>query len=134
MAEHDKNKAITLLAESHSSHRKLQCSNDELKLDPQRSTNKNKELVTKRDNLLTERGALRDTVLKLENENKFLGDEVVNEHLLDFEKALAQCNLLFQVPLEDPHLDVGMIVVEVELVPIQVPPPSTPIIQAVEQP
>ncbi|WVZ07137.1 hypothetical protein V8G54_020483 [Vigna mungo] len=109
-------------------------SHEDLKLDLQRSTSKNKELVIKRDNLLTERGTLRNTMLKLENDNKFLVDEVVNEHVLNFETTLAQCNLVFHVPINDPHLNVEMIVVNGELMPMHVPPPSTPVVQDVEQP
>ncbi|KOM28363.1 hypothetical protein LR48_Vigan538s000100 [Vigna angularis] len=73
-------------------------------------------------------------LLKLENDKRFVGDEVVNEHVLGFENALTQCILLFQVPIDDPRLDVGMIVVNDELVPMLVPPPSTLVVQAIEQP
>lgn len=59
MVEDDKSKAKTLLAEACTSVRQLQRSNDDLKLDIQRSTEKSKELVTERDNLLTERDSLR---------------------------------------------------------------------------
>ncbi|KOM55488.1 hypothetical protein LR48_Vigan10g138000 [Vigna angularis] len=124
ITDEDKRKDNTLLVESRSAQRRLQRSSDDLKLDLQKSTNKYKELGTDRDNLLVERDVLRDRVLKLETDNKFLGDEVVKEHLLGFGKALAQCNVFFQIPLEDPHLDVSMVVMDGKLVPIHVPQPS----------
>ncbi|KOM34635.1 hypothetical protein LR48_Vigan02g078500 [Vigna angularis] len=134
IADEDKKKANTLLAEAHSAQRRMQQSYDDLNLDLQNATTKNKELVTERDDLLADRDSLRDRVLKLEANNKFLGDEVVNEHLLGFEKALAQCNILFQVPTEDPRLDVSMMVVDGKLVPIHVPPPSPLAIPNVQTP
>ncbi|KOM35252.1 hypothetical protein LR48_Vigan02g140200 [Vigna angularis] len=124
IADEDKKKANTLLAEARSTQHRMQRSYDDLKLDLQNATTKNKELVIERDGLLANRDSLRDRVLKLEADNKFLGDEVVNDHLLGFEKALAQCNILFQVPTKDPRLDVSMMVVDGKLVPIHVLPPS----------
>lgn len=133
MVEDDKSKAKTLLAEACTSVRQLQRSNDDLKLDIQRSTEKSKELVTERDNLLTERDSLRGKMQKMEEENKFLGDEVINEHVLGFNKPIARCNLLYQVPLDDPHFDVTKIIVNGELVPIStIPKTPTLIVQTVK--
>lgn len=64
-------------------------------LNLQWSNNKNKELVIERDTLLTERDSLCEQVEKLEKDKLFLDDEVINEHALGFEKALAKCNFLF---------------------------------------
>ncbi|KOM39772.1 hypothetical protein LR48_Vigan03g315400 [Vigna angularis] len=122
IADEDKKKANTLLVEARAVQRRMQRSFDDLKLDLQKATTSNKELMAERDGLLADRDSLRDRVLKLEADNKFLGDEVVNELLLGFEKALAQCNLLFQVPTEDPCLDVSMMVVDESLVLIRAPP------------
>ncbi|KOM38098.1 hypothetical protein LR48_Vigan03g148000 [Vigna angularis] len=107
MAEEDKKKANTLLAEARATQRQ-------------------------RDSLLAERDSLQDRVTKLEADNKLPGDEVVNEHLLGFDKVFAQCNLLFQVPTNDPRLDVRMMVMDDKLVPIHVPPPSSPAVPNVE--
>ncbi|KOM47816.1 hypothetical protein LR48_Vigan07g152000 [Vigna angularis] len=126
MADEDKKKASTLLAEGRAAQRRVQRSLDDAQLDLQKATASNTTLTTERDSLL-------DQVTKLEAEVKLLGDEVVNEHVLGFDKALAQCQLLFQVPTDDPHLDVSMMVVDGKLVPIHVPP-SSPIGQNVEAP
>ncbi|KOM53185.1 hypothetical protein LR48_Vigan09g184400 [Vigna angularis] len=127
MAEEDKNKASTLLAEGRAVQRRMQRSLDDAKLDLQKATASNTTLTTERDSLL-------DRVTKLEAEVKLLGDEVVNEHVLGFDKAVAQCHLLFQVPTDDPRLDVSMMVVDDKLVPIHVPPSSPPVGQNVEAP
>ncbi|KOM26287.1 hypothetical protein LR48_Vigan247s000500 [Vigna angularis] len=132
MAEEDKKKASTLYAEARATQRRMQRSLDDAKLDFQKATTSSTKLTTERDGLLAERDSLQDRVTKLEADNKLLGDEVVNEHLLEFEKALAQCNLLFQVPTDDPRLDVSMMVVDEKLVPIHVPPPSPPAVPNVE--
>ncbi|KAG2402507.1 uncharacterized protein HKW66_Vig0237040 [Vigna angularis] len=125
MAEEDKKKASTLLAEGRASQRRTQRSLDDAQLDLQKAIASNTTLMAERDSLL-------DRVTKLEAEVKLLGDEVVNEHVLDFDKALAQCHLLFQVPTDDPRLDVSMMVVDNQLVPISVPPSSPPIGQTVD--
>ncbi|KOM57202.1 hypothetical protein LR48_Vigan11g023400 [Vigna angularis] len=125
MAEEDKKKASTLLAEGRAAQRRMQRSLDDAQLDLQKATASNTTLTTERDSLL-------DWVTKLEAEVKLLGDEVVNEHVLVFDKALAQCHLLFQVPTDDPRLDVSMMVVDDKLVPIHVPPSSPPVGQNVE--
>ncbi|KOM27520.1 hypothetical protein LR48_Vigan432s002500 [Vigna angularis] len=125
MAEEDKKKASTLLAEARATQRRMQRSLDDAKLDLQKATTSNTKLTAERD-------SLQDRVTKLEAENKLLGDEVVNEHLLGFDKALAQCNLLFQVPTDDPRLDVSMMVVDDKLVPIHVPPPPPTTVSNVE--
>ncbi|KOM41465.1 hypothetical protein LR48_Vigan04g166300 [Vigna angularis] len=109
IADEDKKKANTLLAETGSAQHRMQQSFDDLKLDLQKATTSNKELMTERDGLLADRDLLRDRVLKPEANNKFLGDEVVNEHLLGFEKALA-------------------------LVPIHVAPPSPVAIPTIQTP
>ncbi|KOM37180.1 hypothetical protein LR48_Vigan03g056100 [Vigna angularis] len=83
MAEDDKAKAKILLPKSRASMRQLQRYNDDLKLDLLCFTEKNKELTTKRGILLIKRNSLRDKVQKMEKENKFLGEEVINEHVLD---------------------------------------------------
>ncbi|KOM45688.1 hypothetical protein LR48_Vigan06g099400 [Vigna angularis] len=100
MAEEDKKKASTLLAEARATQRRMQQSLDDAKLDLQKATTSNTKLTVERDALLAERDSLQDRVTRLEADNKLLGDEVVNEHLLGFDKALAQCNLLFQVPTD----------------------------------
>ncbi|KOM37394.1 hypothetical protein LR48_Vigan03g077600 [Vigna angularis] len=125
MAEEDKKKASTLLAEARATQRRMQRSLDDAKLDLQKATSSNSTLTAERD-------SLRDQVTKLEEEVKLLGDEVVSEHVLGFDKALAQCNLLFQVPTDDPRLDVSMMVVDNKLVPIQIPPSSPPVGQNVK--
>ncbi|XP_017422236.1 uncharacterized protein LOC108331807 [Vigna angularis] len=132
MAEEDKKKASTLLAEARATQRRMQRSLDDAKLDLQKATASNTKLMAERDGLLADQDSLQDRLTKLEADNKFLGDEVMNEHLLGFEKALAQCNLLFQVPTDDPRLDVSMMVVDEKLVPIHVPPPSPPAVPTVE--
>ncbi|KOM56708.1 hypothetical protein LR48_Vigan10g260000 [Vigna angularis] len=110
MAEEDKKKANTLLAEARAAQRCMQRSLDDAKLDLQKATSSNTTLTAEQD-------SLRSQVTKLEAEVKLLGDEAVNEHVLGFDKALAQCNLLFQVPTDDPRLDVSMMVVDNKLVP-----------------
>ncbi|KOM48277.1 hypothetical protein LR48_Vigan07g198100 [Vigna angularis] len=122
MAEEDKKKASTLLTEARAAQRRMQRSLDDVQLDLQKSTASISTLTAERD-------SLRARVAELEAENKLLGDEVVNEHLLGFDKALAQCNLLFQVPTDDSRLNVSMMVVNGQLVPIMDPPPSTPTFQ-----
>ncbi|KOM58054.1 hypothetical protein LR48_Vigan11g108700 [Vigna angularis] len=122
IADKDKKKANALLAEERAAQRRMQRSFDDLKLDLQNATTSNKDLMAKREGLLADRDSLRDRVLKLEADNKFLGDEVVNEHLLSFKKALAQCNLLFQISTEVPLLDVSMMVLDGRLVQIHAPP------------
>ncbi|KOM55958.1 hypothetical protein LR48_Vigan10g185000 [Vigna angularis] len=134
MPEDDKNKANTLLVESRSFHPKLQRSNDDLKLDLLRFTEKGKELIAERDNLLSKWDSLRDNVQKLEDENKFLGEEVINEHVLDFEKAFSQCNLLYHVPLDDSRFNVMKMIVNGELVPIPVPETLAPTVEATQPP
>ncbi|KOM57469.1 hypothetical protein LR48_Vigan11g050200 [Vigna angularis] len=125
MAEEDKKKASTLLAEARATQRRMQRSLDDVKLDLQKATSSNATLTAERD-------SLRGQVTKLEAEVKLLGDEVVNEHVLSFDKALAQCNLLFNVPIDDPRLDVSMMVVDNKLVPISIPPSSPPVGQTVD--
>ncbi|KAG2405441.1 uncharacterized protein HKW66_Vig0046960 [Vigna angularis] len=125
MAEEDKKKANTLLAEGRAAQRLTQRSLDDALLDLQKATASNNTLKTEWDSLL-------DRVTKLEAEVKLLGDEVVNEHVLGFDKALAQCKLLFQVPIDDNRLNVGMMVVDGKLTPIHVPPSSPPVGQDVE--
>ncbi|KOM41485.1 hypothetical protein LR48_Vigan04g168300 [Vigna angularis] len=118
MAEEDKKKASTLLAEARATQRRMQRSLDDTKLDLQKAAAANTKLTAERD-------SLQDQVTRLKVDNKLLGDEVVNEHLLEFDKALAQCNLLFQVLTNDPRLDVSMMVMDDKLVPIHVPPPAS---------
>ncbi|KAG2380773.1 uncharacterized protein HKW66_Vig0201450 [Vigna angularis] len=125
MAEEDKKKASTLLAEVRATQRRMQRSLDDAKLDLQKATSSHTTLTTEWDSLL-------DRVTKLEAEVKLLGDEVVNEHVLRFDKALAQCNLLFQVLTDDPRLDVSMMVVDSKLVPINIPPSSPSVGQNVD--
>ncbi|KAG2389660.1 uncharacterized protein HKW66_Vig0177330 [Vigna angularis] len=71
----EKTKAKTLLAEARTIARQLQQSNNGLKLDLQRSVEKNKELVIERESLLTKRDSLHGKVQKLDDENKFLDEE-----------------------------------------------------------
>ncbi|KOM37430.1 hypothetical protein LR48_Vigan03g081200 [Vigna angularis] len=125
IAEEDKKKASTLLVEARATQRRMQRSLDDAKLDLQKATYSNATLTAERD-------SLHDQVTKLEAEIKLLGDEVVNEHVLGFDKALAQCNLQFQVPTDDPRLDVSMMVVDNKLVPIHIPPSSPPVGQNVD--
>ncbi|KOM30005.1 hypothetical protein LR48_Vigan845s003300 [Vigna angularis] len=125
MSEEDKKKASTLLAEARAAQRRMQRSLDDAQLDLQKATASNTTLTIERDSLL-------DQVTKLEAKVKLLGDEVVNEHVLGFDKALAQCHLLSQVPTDDPRLNVSMMVVDDKLVPIHVPPSSPPVGQNVE--
>ncbi|KAG2399372.1 uncharacterized protein HKW66_Vig0081460 [Vigna angularis] len=61
-SEDEKKKAKTLLAEARHNAHSLQRSNDDLKLDLESSGDKNKDLVTERDNLLTERDSLHGKV------------------------------------------------------------------------
>ncbi|KOM58056.1 hypothetical protein LR48_Vigan11g108900 [Vigna angularis] len=129
MAEEDKKKASTLLAEARAAQRRMQRSLDDVQLDLQKATASNSTLTVERDSLLARVTELDARVTEVEAENKLLGDEVVNEHLLGFDKALAQCRLLFQVPTDDPRLDVSLMVVDNQLVPINDPPPSTPVVQ-----
>ncbi|KOM25383.1 hypothetical protein LR48_Vigan102s004100 [Vigna angularis] len=124
MAEEDKKKASTLLAEARAAQRRMQRSLDDAQLDLHKSTASISTLTAERDSLrasistlTAERDALRARVAEVEAENKLLGDEVVNEHVLGFDKALAQCNLLFQVPTDDSRLNVSMMVVNGQLVP-----------------
>ncbi|KOM33997.1 hypothetical protein LR48_Vigan02g014700 [Vigna angularis] len=125
MAEEDKKKASTLLAEGRAAQRITQRSLDDAQLDLQKATASNTTLMAERDSLL-------DRVTKLEAEVKLLGDEVVNEHVLGFDKALAQRHFLFEVPTDDPRLDVSMMVVDDKLVPISIPPSSPPIGQTID--
>ncbi|KOM42825.1 hypothetical protein LR48_Vigan05g042900 [Vigna angularis] len=115
----------TLLAEGRAAERRMQWSLDDAKLDLQKATASNTTLTTERDSLL-------DRVTKLEAEVKLLGDEVVNEHVLGFDKAVAQCHLLFKVPTDDPRIDVSMMVVDDKLVPIHALPSCPPVGQDVE--
>ncbi|KOM29070.1 hypothetical protein LR48_Vigan632s000500 [Vigna angularis] len=84
----DKAKAKALLAEARTIARQLQRSNDDLKLDLPCSGERNKELVIERDDLLIERDSLRGKLQKLDDENKFLGEEVINEHVLGFNQVI----------------------------------------------
>ncbi|KOM55379.1 hypothetical protein LR48_Vigan10g127100 [Vigna angularis] len=74
--------------------------------------------------------ANQDLTLRLAETERIAEEDknkaMVNEHVLGFDKALAQCNLLFQVPTDDPRLDVSMMVVDNKLVPIYIPPSSPP--------
>ncbi|KAG2394439.1 uncharacterized protein HKW66_Vig0181830 [Vigna angularis] len=103
-------------------------SNEELTL------RKNKELVIERDNLLIERDSLRGKMQKLDEENKFLGEEVINEHVLGFNQTIAQCNLFYQVPLDDPHYDVMKTVVKGELLPLTSVPETVALIASSAKP
>ncbi|KOM50448.1 hypothetical protein LR48_Vigan08g127500 [Vigna angularis] len=125
IAEEDKKKANTLLAEARATQHRMQRSLDDAKLNFQKATSSNATLTAERD-------SLHDQVTKLEAENKLLGDEVINEHVLGFDKDLTQCNLVFQVPTDDPRLDVSMMVVDNKLVPIYIPPSSPPAAQDVD--
>ncbi|KOM52078.1 hypothetical protein LR48_Vigan09g073700 [Vigna angularis] len=108
MAEVDKKKTSTLLAEARATQCHMQRSLDDAMLDLQKAATSNTKLTAKRDDLLAERDSLQDRVTKLEADNKLLGDEVMNEHLL------------------------GMMVVDNKLVPIHVPPPPSPVVPHVE--
>ncbi|KOM31953.1 hypothetical protein LR48_Vigan01g150900 [Vigna angularis] len=70
MAEEDKKKTSTLLAEARATQHRMQRSLDDAKLDLQKATSSNATLTAERD-------SLRDQVTKLEAEVKLLGDEVV---------------------------------------------------------
>ncbi|KOM36800.1 hypothetical protein LR48_Vigan03g018100 [Vigna angularis] len=136
MAKEDKKKASTMLAEARTAQRRMQRSLDDAQLDLHKSTASISTLTAERDSLrasistlTAERDAFRARVAEVEAENKLFGDEVVNEHVLGFDKALAQCNLLFQVPTDDSRLNVSMMVANGQLVPIMDPPPSTPTVQ-----
>ena len=70
-----------------------------------------------------------------------LRESVVEEHELGFRKALRQAALLFEIPLDDDHFDVGKDVYQKSLVRIEdIPPipnqsedmPSTPSTEAAE--
>ncbi|QCD85921.1 hypothetical protein DEO72_LG3g444 [Vigna unguiculata] len=70
-----------------------------------------------------------------------LWESVVEEHELGFRKALRQAALLFEIPLDDGHFDVGKDVYQKSLVRIKDIPsipdqsediPSTPSTEAVE--
>lgn len=75
-------------------------------------------------------------------ENKFLGEDICNEHLIGFEQGIAQCHYFFQVPLEHPEYDVMKVVVDGQLVAMSLPddfedptpicPPTTNAPQLVE--
>ncbi|KOM56733.1 hypothetical protein LR48_Vigan10g262500 [Vigna angularis] len=82
VAKEDKKKASTLLAEARATQRRMQRSLDDAKLDLQKPTSSNATLTAERD-------SLHGQVTKSEAEVKLLGDEVVNEHVFGFDKALA---------------------------------------------
>ncbi|KOM37851.1 hypothetical protein LR48_Vigan03g123300 [Vigna angularis] len=77
----EKAKAKTLLADVRTTTRQLQRSNNDLKLDLQHSAEKNKELVTERDNLLAEWDSLCGKV-PLENPHLDMIKIIVNEELV----------------------------------------------------
>ncbi|KOM37786.1 hypothetical protein LR48_Vigan03g116800 [Vigna angularis] len=87
-------------------------SNEDLRLDLQRATGKNKDLVKERDALLSER---------LTIENNFLGDEICNEHLLGFEKGISEYHYFFKVPLDQPGYDIMKTLVDRQLVTMSLP-------------
>ncbi|BAT89879.1 hypothetical protein VIGAN_06099700 [Vigna angularis var. angularis] len=96
-AEDEREKYATALTKAQNDNCLLQRSNDDLRLDLHRATGKNKDLVKERETLLSEKDALMDDHEKLMVENKFMDGEICNEHLLGFEKGIAQCHYFLRV-------------------------------------
>lgn len=59
-------------------------------------------MVKERDTLLSERDGLLAGREKLTVENKFLDNEICNEHFLGFDNGIAQCHYFFKVSLDHP--------------------------------
>lgn len=113
-AEDEREKATTTLNKVQNVARLLQRSNDDLKLDLQKASAQNKNLMKERDALAADRKKLAD-------EHKFLGEEVCNERFKGFEQGIAQCHYFFQVPLDYPEYDVMKEVVDGQLVTMSLP-------------
>lgn len=55
---------------------------------------------------MSEKDALMGDSEKLMDENKFLGGEICNEHLLGYDNGIAQCHYFLRVPLNHPGYDI----------------------------
>lgn len=78
-------KAATALKNAQDEVTQLKQSIDTLKLDLQKASNQNKELIKEKDSLQVDRD-------KLVVENLTLGDEVCDESQRGFEQGIAQCH------------------------------------------
>ncbi|KOM40972.1 hypothetical protein LR48_Vigan04g117000 [Vigna angularis] len=128
--------ARATLCQAYAAHKKASASAElqalQAKLESSVKANQDLTLRLAETEWMAEEDKKKASTLLAEGQVKLLGDEVVNEHVLGFDKAVAQCHLLFQVPTDDPRLDVSMMVVDEKLVPIHVPPSSPPVGQNVE--
>lgn len=112
-AEDDRVKVANSLKKAQDEVTQLKRSADTLKLDLQKASSQNQELIKERDAAITNQD-------RVAVENAALGDEVCKERQRGFDQGIAQCYYFFNTPLEHEGFDILKVYVDDKLVKLSV--------------
>lgn len=114
--EDDRVKVANALQEAQDEVTRLKRSTDTLKLNLQKASSQNKELIKERDVVVADWD-------RLVVENATLGDKVCEECQSGFDQGIAQCHHFFNTPLEYEGFDIMKVYVHGQLVKLLVQEP-----------
>lgn len=116
-AEDDRTKAATALTEAQNEVNLLKRSVDTFKLDLQKASSQNEELIKERDSAIVDWD-------KLAAENSVLGDEVCEKRQRGFEQGITQCHYFFNTALEHDGFDIMKVYLDGQLVDLSAQVPT----------